>query len=110
LRTPTLPKLAIALGWQAGVLVAALVTPILLAIIGWRGMFLAGLVPSLVAFVVRLYVQEPQIFLDRAKQRRTAMPLGLLVKDTATRNISDHLSVGYSRDCLPDPREKRRAS
>src|SRR5580698_1280856 len=78
----------VALGWQAGVLVAALITPILLPIIGWRGMFVVALVPGLIAFAVRWYVQEPQIFLDRAKERRTAMPLGLLVKDSATRNIS----------------------
>jgi MFS family permease len=32
----------VALGWQAGVLVAALVTPLLLPQIGWRGMFLVG--------------------------------------------------------------------
>src|SRR6516165_286638 len=38
----------VALGWQVGVLVAALVTPLLLPIIGWRGMFLVGLVPGLV--------------------------------------------------------------
>jgi MFS family permease len=78
----------VALGWQAGVLVAALITPILLPIIGWRGMFVAALVPGLIAFAVRWYVPEPQIFLDRAGERRTAMPLGLLVKDSATRNIS----------------------
>lgn len=78
----------VALGWQAGVLVAALITPILLPIIGWRGMFVAALVPGLIAFAVRWYVPEPQIFLDRASERRTAMPLGLLVKDSATRNIS----------------------
>jgi MFS family permease len=78
----------VALGWQAGVLVAALITPILLPIIGWRGMFVAALVPGLIAFAVRWYVPEPQIFLDRAKAHRTAMPLGLLVKDSATRNIS----------------------
>jgi len=78
----------VALGWQAGVLIAALVTPLLLPLIGWRGMFLVGLVPGLIAFVVRLYVPEPPIFLDRAKQQRSAMPLGLLVKDAQTRNIS----------------------
>jgi MFS family permease len=54
----------VALGWQAGVLVAALVTPALLPIIGWRGMFLVGLIPGLVAFAVRLYVGEPKIFLN----------------------------------------------
>ncbi len=78
----------VALGWQAGVLIAALVTPLLLPIIGWRGMFLVGLVPGLIAFVVRLTVREPQIFIDRARERRSAAPLSLLVKDAATRNIS----------------------
>src|SRR5580692_3092298 len=64
----------VGLGWQLGVFAAAIVTPILLPIIGWRGMFIAGLVPGLIAFAVRLYVPEPQIFLDRAKERRTGMP------------------------------------
>src|SRR3981189_3200696 len=40
----------VALGWQAGVLTAALVTPLLLPSIGWRGMFLGGLVPRLIPF------------------------------------------------------------
>jgi MFS family permease len=82
----------VALGWQAGVLAAALVTPILLPLIGWRGMFVAGLIPGVIAFIVRLYVEEPQIFVERAKerakQRRSIMPLGLLVKDGPTTNIS----------------------
>jgi MFS family permease len=60
----------VALGWQAGVLVAALVTPLLLPIIGWRGMFLVGLVPGLVAFAVRLYLIEPRIFLERARAQQ----------------------------------------
>jgi len=78
----------VALGWQAGVLAAALVTPLLLPIIGWRGMFLVGLVPGLVAFALRLYLIEPKIFLERARARRLKMPLGLLVKDGATTKIS----------------------
>ena len=59
----------VALGWQAGVLVAALVTPALLPIIGWRGMFLVGLISGLVAFAVRLYVGEPKIFLNTMNAR-----------------------------------------
>jgi MFS family permease len=78
----------VALGWQAGVLVAALVTPALLPIIGWRGMFLVGLIPGLVAFVVRLYVGEPNIFLSTMKAGRTKMPVALLVKDAATAKIT----------------------
>src|ERR1700722_797913 len=78
----------VALGWQAGVLLAALTTPLLLPIIGWRGMFLVGLIPGLVAFIVRLYVGEPKIFLERANAARSIVPLRLLTKDSATRKIS----------------------
>jgi MFS family permease len=78
----------VALGWQAGVLVAALATPLLLPAIGWRGMFLVGLVPGLVAFAVRWYVGEPKIFLEHVEAARGKMPVGLLVKDAATTKIS----------------------
>ena len=59
----------VALGWQAGVLCAALVTPLLLPSIGWRGMFVVGLIPGVVAFAVRWYVGEPKIFVERAQDR-----------------------------------------
>ena len=78
----------VALGWQAGVLVAALVTPLLLPQIGWRGMFLVGLVPGLAAFLVRWYVGEPKIFVTHAGEARGLLPLKLLVKDAATTKVS----------------------
>src|SRR5262249_40156347 len=52
----------VSLGWQSGVLLAAVVTPMLLPVIGWRGMFLVGLLPALVAFIVRRTLPEPDIF------------------------------------------------
>ena len=78
----------VGLGWQAGVLLAALTTPVLLPLVGWRGMFLIGLIPGLVAFAVRWYVGEPKIFLEHAKAARGTAPLRLLVKDVATTKIS----------------------
>jgi MFS family permease len=78
----------VALGWQAGVLIAALATPLLLPLIGWRGMVLVGLVPGLVAFAVRWYVGEPKIFLEHVAAARGKMPVGLLVKDAETTKIS----------------------
>ena len=36
----------VGLGWQLGVLAAAIVTPILLPVIGWRGMFMLGIFPG----------------------------------------------------------------
>lgn len=82
----------VALGWQAGVLLAAFVTPTLLPMIGWRGMFMLGLLPALVAFIVRRALDEPEIFLKRhalekensfrllAKDRKTfRMTLGIVI-------------------------------
>src|SRR6516164_2947300 len=70
----------VALGWQSGVLLAALVTPILLPLIGWRGMFLVGLLPAIVAFVVRRALDEPQIFVRKHAVGKENS-LGLLFKD-----------------------------
>jgi MFS family permease len=78
----------VGLGWQAGVLIAALTTPLLLPHIGWRGVFLVGLIPGLVAFAVRWYVGEPKIFTDRVQARRMTFPVGLLVKDAAATKVS----------------------
>jgi MFS family permease len=55
----------VGLGWQAGVLLAAFITPILLPVIGWRGMFLVGVLPALVAFVVRRALDEPELFVRK---------------------------------------------
>src|SRR6185437_2984341 len=78
----------VGLGWQGGVLLAALVTPILLPMIGWRGMFAVGILPALVAFIVRLYVGEPPIFLEHIAKARSSNPLKLLVKDSDATKIS----------------------
>ena len=78
----------VGLGWQAGVLLAALVTPILLPVIGWRGMFAVGLVPAFVSLIVRRSVGEPALFAARAGGKRSGFPVRLLVKDARTAKIS----------------------
>jgi MFS family permease len=78
----------VGLGWQAGVLLAAVVIPVLLPIIGWRGMFLVGILPALAAFAVRFTLGEPPIFVERNASARKSLPIGLLVKDWPTTKIS----------------------
>ncbi|HEX3500239.1 MAG TPA: MFS transporter [Stellaceae bacterium] len=78
----------VGLGWQAGVLLAALVTPLLLPVIGWRGMFVIGIVPAFVSLIVRRGVGEPVLFTQRACAKRTGFPVRLLVKDWPTAKIS----------------------
>jgi MFS family permease len=75
----------VGLGWQSGVLAAALITPLLLPLIGWRGMFLVGLVPALASFFIRRSVGEPELFV---RKKATGFPVKLLVKDAATTKIS----------------------
>jgi MFS family permease len=60
----------VALGWQAGVLTAALITPVLIPYIGWRGMFLVGVLPAILAFAVRYYLGEPALFVEASKKKR----------------------------------------
>jgi benzoate transport len=78
----------VALGWQAGVLLAALVTPLLLPIIGWRGMFAVGVLPAAVSFLMRRMTEEPEIFVRNVAAARSTVPIISLVKDAATLRIS----------------------
>jgi benzoate transport len=79
----------VGIGWQLGVLVAALITPVLLPIIGWRGMFALGLLPAFVSYLIRRVTEEPELFVQRRAQPVTErLPLELLVKDAATTKVS----------------------
>jgi len=78
----------VGLGWQFGVLAAALATPILLPIIGWRGMFALGVFPAAIAYVIRRKLHEPDVFIShKAKAADTGSSLRALVADAETRRI-----------------------
>jgi benzoate transport len=89
----------VGLGWQAGVLAAALLTPWLLPVIGWRGMFAVGLVPAIVSFAVRRRVEEPALFVAHEKrivrEPRGKRPraLRLLVADARTTRASIGVAI-----------------
>ena len=70
----------VGLGWQAGVLAAAFLTPLLLPYIGWRGMFVVGLMPALLAFGIRRFVGEPALFLE-AQKKQPINPFSVLFAD-----------------------------
>ena len=78
----------VGLGWQVGVLAAAVVTPILLPLIGWRGMFAIGVLPAVAAFFIRRDLEEPELFVAKVKQAGQESSLRLLVADAATARIS----------------------
>ena len=83
----------VALGWQVGVLAAALLTPVLRPHIGWRGMFVVGIFPAFVAWYLRVRLHEPEIFSQKQTELSTQKiskleSFKLLVKDKATTKVS----------------------
>ena len=84
----------VGLGWQIGVLGAALATPLLLPVIGWRGMFLLGMFPAAVAYLIRRKVGEPELFMTHmAREPRLGASLQLLVKDRETIQVGLGLAI-----------------
>jgi MFS family permease len=78
----------VGLGWQTGVLAAAIATPLLLPVIGWRGMFAVGVFPAVAAYFIRASLHEPEVFVAKSKERPKESALHLLVKDNETAKLS----------------------
>lgn len=78
----------VGLGWQGGVLAAALLTPILLPVIGWRGMFAVGVFPAVAAYFIRRGLHEPEVFVANVDNNPGKSSLRLLVADAATTRTS----------------------
>ncbi|MBU9830550.1 MFS transporter [Rahnella sp. FC061912-K] len=81
----------VGMGWQLGVLLAAFLTPLLLGIIGWRGMFLVGLLPALASFLIRRTMGEPEAFVKSTSTDNDGSlfsRIKLLFRDKATTKAS----------------------
>lgn len=81
----------VGIGWQLGVLAAAFITPFLLSIIGWRGMFLVGLFPAVASYFIRHDTSEPEQFTREHKVKGElsfSNRLCLLIKDRQTAKTS----------------------
>src|SRR5215467_15412886 len=82
----------VGLGWNTGVLLAALVTPMLLPKVGWRGMFFLGLMPAVVAFIVRRTLDEPEIFVKK-HAAKAENSFRLLIKDRMKRRTTLGIAI-----------------
>jgi MFS family permease len=94
----------VALGWQSGVLLAALLTPLLLAYIGWRGMFVVGVLPALLAWALRSKLHEPELFVHKGKmpaQKANSFKLLLAAKLLRCRSPSAAASRLFGLATLP---------
>ncbi|HEY9290624.1 MAG TPA: MFS transporter [Microlunatus sp.] len=81
----------VGIGFQCGVLAAALVSAPVISVFGWRGLFVVGAVPAVVAIIIRKRLPESPKFLQRnteTAERGPRLRLRYLIADKAT--------VGYS--------------
>ena len=67
-------------GYPSGYFVASLVYFALFDRIGWRGMFLVGIAPALLVFLIRMHVEESPAYLVR-KPKTRANPLAELARN-----------------------------
>lgn len=61
----------VAMGWQAGAVLAAILAALVLPDYGWRGLFLVGVVPALLAAWARHGIKEPPMWVKRKEMKKT---------------------------------------
>jgi SHS family lactate transporter-like MFS transporter len=66
-------------GYPSGYFIASLVYFLLFDTIGWRGMFMVGIVPAVLVFLIRMLVEESPAF-EKRRHERPANPFRELVK------------------------------
>lgn len=60
----------VAMGWQAGAVLAAILATVVLPDYGWRGLFLVGVVPALLAAWARHGIKEPPMWVKRKEMKK----------------------------------------
>ena len=56
--------------WALGYLIAAVLYATLFDVIGWRGMLWMGVLPALAVVWIRVYVKEPEVWLENQKKQK----------------------------------------
>jgi MFS family permease len=63
--------------WAVGSALAAVLSMTLIPFFGWRGVFIAGILPALVTFWIRRRVPEPEIWVQARREQPRVEGLGL---------------------------------
>lgn len=60
----------VAMGWQAGAVLAAILAAVVLPDYGWRGLFFVGVLPALLAAWARHGIKEPPMWVKRKEMKK----------------------------------------
>lgn len=61
----------VAMGWQLGVVLAAVLSALVIPMYGWRGLFLVGALPALFAAWSRYGLPEPDVWINRKQLKKS---------------------------------------
>jgi MFS family permease len=85
-------------GWAVGYILAALLAGAILPRFGWRPLFMAGVLPALLAVWVRRAIPEPEIWSRAKKDDRAETPIGRMFHPPLLRNTL--LAAGLATSLL----------
>jgi len=75
----------VANGWQGGTLLASGAAALLIPLGGWRLLFAVGILPAIVAYLLRRRLHEPEKFTEaKARQTKREFPVRKLFSDART--------------------------
>ena len=80
--------------WAVGALLAAGLSALILEPYGWRALFLIGVFPALVAWVIRRNVEEPRIWKESSRSAVTAPWSAIFGRELRRRTIVASLVAG----------------
>src|SRR5437868_2057722 len=88
--------------WGIGFLLSSAIYGLFYNYIGWRGLLMIGIAPALLIIYIRLFVKEPEIWVEnqrqqKAQNREVRAPL---LDRKSTRLNSSHVSISYAVFCL----------
>jgi len=77
--------------WALGYLVAAVLYATCFDFLGWRGMLWMGVLPALAVVWIRIYVKEPEVWVENQKQQKAnktemKVPLAAIFRNGVRRN------------------------
>lgn len=83
----------VSLGWQIGVLLASVLVAVIVPAMGWRGVFLLGLVPALIAVYVRMSLHEPKMWTIR-RQRQEELKQKVESNTATSEEVLEYEKIG----------------
>ncbi|MBN6206197.1 MFS transporter [Ralstonia pickettii] len=86
----------VATGFQFGIILATLATLFIAPKFGWQGVFLAGVLPAVLAFWSRRNLEEPEIWQQLKRENKNKIAVGLLFNSSRKTKVTIGLIIATS--------------